>query len=251
MRTKRLRIFAGPNGSGKSVLYEYLLSQQYFNNYFYINADIITKGLVNGFSFSNWPISISESDFFSCLDKSSFKNLLSVSEVRNKLEIVDSVFTWKGNNENLTYISAFIADYVRNLFLSSDSSFTCETVFSHPSKIDFIKQAKDRGFKVYLYFIATKNPLINQGVLKIELCMEVIMCLLKKLWLDIIAVLITCMMQSVFVIEHIYLTILNQKLNFLIIILQKYVMGSVTFFLILFLIGFLNMFMINYLKIFS
>ena len=61
MRTKRLRIFAGPNGSGKSVLYEYLLSQQYFNNYFYINADVITKGLINGFSFSNWPISISES----------------------------------------------------------------------------------------------------------------------------------------------------------------------------------------------
>jgi predicted ATPase len=81
MRTKRLRIFAGPNGSGKSVLYEYLLSQQYFNNYFYVNADVITKGLVNGFSFSNWPISISESDFFYCLNKSSFKNLFSVSEV--------------------------------------------------------------------------------------------------------------------------------------------------------------------------
>lgn len=31
------------------------------------------------------------------------------------------------------------------------------------SKIDFIKHAKSRGFKVYLYFIATKNPLINQG----------------------------------------------------------------------------------------
>lgn len=163
MRTKRLRIFAGPNGSGKSVLYEYLLSQQYFNNYFYINADVITKGLINGFSFSNWPISISESDFFSYLDKSSFKSRLSVSEVKNNLEIVDSVFTWKGSNENLTYISAFIADYVRNLFLTSDSSFTCETVFSHPSKIDFIKQAKSKGFKVYLYFIATKNPLINQG----------------------------------------------------------------------------------------
>ena len=31
------------------------------------------------------------------------------------------------------------------------------------SKIDFIKHAKSKGFKVYLYFIATKNPLINQG----------------------------------------------------------------------------------------
>ena len=249
MRTKRLRIFAGPNGSGKSVLYEYLLSQQYFNNYFYINADVITKGLINGFSFSNWPISISESDFFSYLDKSSFKSRLSVSEVKNNLEIVDSVFTWKGSNENLTYISAFIADYVRNLFLVSDSSFTCETVFSHSSKIDFIKHAKSKVFKVYLYFIATKNPLkLIRDVLKTELCLKGIKFLQKKLWLDIIAVLIICMMQFVFVIEYICLTILNQNQSFPIIILRKYVMVNVVFIQILFLIGFFNMFMINYLE---
>ena len=163
MGTKRLRIFAGPNGSGKSVLYKYLLSQQFFNRYFYINADEISKGLVNGFSFSNWPINISENDFYMYLDSSSFKDRLSVFDVKNSLEIVDSVFIWKGDNENLTYVSAFIADYVRNLFLFSDSSFTCETVFSHPSKIDFIKRAKANGFKVYLYFITTKNPIINQG----------------------------------------------------------------------------------------
>ena len=40
---------------------EYYLSESYNCNYFYINADVITKGLINGFSFSNWPISISES----------------------------------------------------------------------------------------------------------------------------------------------------------------------------------------------
>ena len=65
MGTKRLRIFAGPNGSGKSVLYKYLLSQNYFNEYFYINADDICKQLKNGFSVSNWPINISQNDFYS------------------------------------------------------------------------------------------------------------------------------------------------------------------------------------------
>lgn len=53
MGTKRLRIFAGPNGSGKSVLYDYLLSQHFFHQYFYINADEIAKGLAAGYSFAN------------------------------------------------------------------------------------------------------------------------------------------------------------------------------------------------------
>ena len=161
MRTKRLRIFAGPNGSGKSALYKYLLSQQFFNKYYYINADEIAKGLVNGYSFSNWPIDISESDFYNQLEKSTFCEMLNLSEVKEYLKIEENVFTWNGKNENLSYISAFISDYLRNKLLDSDSSFSCETVFSHPSKIDFIKKAKDKGFKIYLYFIATRNPAIN------------------------------------------------------------------------------------------
>lgn len=161
MHTKRLRIFAGPNGSGKSVLYKYLLSQHYFNKYFYINADDITKGLSNGFSFSNWPVEISEDSFYNYLEKSTFNKILNSTDLKSALTIKDSVFTWNGKNENLTYVSAFIADYLRNQFLDSDSSFSCETVFSHPSKIDFIKKAKEHDFKIYLYFIATRNPAIN------------------------------------------------------------------------------------------
>ena len=53
MNIKRLQIFAGPNGSGKSVLYNYLLSQKFFHQYFYINADEIAKGLADGYSFVN------------------------------------------------------------------------------------------------------------------------------------------------------------------------------------------------------
>lgn len=76
---------------------------------------------------------------------------------------MNSVFTWKGGQENISYMSACIADYIRGKLVRSSSSFSCETVFSHPSKIDFIKKAKENGFKVYLYFIATRDPLINQG----------------------------------------------------------------------------------------
>ncbi len=40
-------------------------------------------------------------------------------------------------------------------------SFTYETVMSHAQKIDFFKKAQNKGYKVYLYFIATEDPEIN------------------------------------------------------------------------------------------
>jgi predicted ABC-type ATPase len=61
METKRLRIFAGPNGSGKSSLYSYLISQHYFNSYYYINADDIAKELpTKGFSTKNRPLIVTK-----------------------------------------------------------------------------------------------------------------------------------------------------------------------------------------------
>lgn len=163
MPTKRLRIFAGPNGSGKSVLYKYLVSQHYFNKYFYINADEIAKGISNGYSFSNWPIEITFDDFINFFSNSSFRSVIDLQKIEQNLKIENSVFLWTGENNNLTYVSACIADYLRQKMLSSESSFSCETVFSHSSKIDLLKNAKDKNFKVYLYFIATRDPTINQG----------------------------------------------------------------------------------------
>ena len=161
MITKRLRIFAGPNGAGKSSLYSYLLSQNYFHQYFYINADDIAKNISSGYSAQNWPIKISEKEFFNFLVKSSFMSYLEIESVKDHLNVADNTFIWSGNNENLTYICAAIADYLRKKMLKANSSFACETVFSHPSKLDFLREAKKKGFKIYLYFISTKNPEIN------------------------------------------------------------------------------------------
>jgi len=41
--------------------------------------------------------------------------------------------------------------------------FTVETVMSHPSKLDFMREARQKGFKVYLYYVATSSPEINIG----------------------------------------------------------------------------------------
>ncbi len=58
--------------------------------------------------------------------------------------------------------SAFLeADQRRQEALKEGKSFSFETVFSHPSKIDFIAAAKLRGFRVRLYFVSTENSLLN------------------------------------------------------------------------------------------
>jgi predicted ABC-type ATPase len=45
--------------------------------------------------------------------------------------------------------------------LASRLSFSFETVMSHPSKIDVLKQARRLGYFVMLYFVATASPTLN------------------------------------------------------------------------------------------
>lgn len=163
MKTKRLRIFAGPNGSGKSELYQYLVSQHFFKPYFYVNADDIARSLPTGFSVLTWPVVASEEDFAAFLQKSSFLERLDYHAATESLAVSNSSFIWGGAASQLSYIAAAVADYLRNKLLCSESSFACETVFSHPSKLEFLRRARESGFKVYLYFISTKNPLINRN----------------------------------------------------------------------------------------
>lgn len=37
---------------------------------------------------------------------------------------------------------------------------------SHPSKLEFIKRAKEKGFKVYLYFVSLADPALNKHRVK-------------------------------------------------------------------------------------
>lgn len=56
-----------------------------------------------------------------------------------------------------------LAEQQRQALIAARQTFAAETVFSHPSKIDLIRQAKAAGHKVNLVFIATESPDINQA----------------------------------------------------------------------------------------
>ncbi|MBA3469134.1 MAG: zeta toxin family protein [Herpetosiphonaceae bacterium] len=56
-----------------------------------------------------------------------------------------------------------MSDRQRQALIREGRSFAAETVFSHISKVDLIKDAKAAGFDVNLVFISTDDPEINLG----------------------------------------------------------------------------------------
>lgn len=49
----------------------------------------------------------------------------------------------------------------RDRYMLGSKSFAWETVFSHPSRLEVIKEAKKHGFFVYLMYVTTYDPQIN------------------------------------------------------------------------------------------
>jgi predicted ABC-type ATPase len=54
-----------------------------------------------------------------------------------------------------------IADVLRAEAIAEQRSFSFETVFSHPSKLNVLEQAHNAGFETILFFVAVDDPLIN------------------------------------------------------------------------------------------
>ncbi len=67
------------------------------------------------------------------------------------------------NPEASSYEAAIIAEQMRSRLLAEGKSFCFETVFSHPSKIDFVAQAKANGYEVILIFIHLELVPLNQA----------------------------------------------------------------------------------------
>jgi len=152
----RLRIFAGPNGSGKSTLFHKLQGQ--FNFGYYLNADDLHKelSLTHVLDLDEIGITSSQASWRAFWQKHGLKERapgLTGSRVDQNLLVFQQ--------EPKSYETAILADFLRKELLKSGESFTFETVFSHPGKLDIIKRAVDCGYKVYLYFASVSSPEIS------------------------------------------------------------------------------------------
>lgn len=163
MSKARLRIFAGPNGSGKSTLFD-SFSKKY-NAGVFLNADLIERELANnGFiDLSEFNLNLTQNDLNEFLKTERAASLIKKSIADNhKID-----FSLKENvivdtqKETHSYEGALISAFLRHHLQESEIDFCFETVMSHPSKIEEIKEAKEKGYRTYLYFICIDDPEVN------------------------------------------------------------------------------------------
>jgi len=164
LKQPKLRIFAGPNGSGKTTLFDSIKSS-YFSTRIFVNADLLEEEFTkrNFLNLSNFEIDATNEDFESFC----FKNGLFIKAGFNQntwnLAVRENVIVkaLSGSTIYHSYHFAIIADFIRYSLIETKKSFSFETVFSHPSKLDLIDFAHLNNYKVYLYFIGTETPKMN------------------------------------------------------------------------------------------
>jgi predicted ABC-type ATPase len=66
---------------------------------------------------------------------------------------------WPGQEEAHGHDAAALADKARNAAIAKKRSFVAETVFSHPSKVDLIRRARDAGYLVFLHVMLVPEEL--------------------------------------------------------------------------------------------
>ena len=158
---KRLRIFAGPNGSGKTSLKKILEDKKLIHLYKYFNADDLLK-------------EISEVGYYKLYKGESFedlKNFAAASTYKSdvKKPFANGSITSKGRKLFFaadacnSYTVSLLVSFRCEILLELGESLSLETVFSSKEKLSLIESAKKRGYKVYIYCIATEDPDINKG----------------------------------------------------------------------------------------
>lgn len=157
----RLRVIAGPNGSGKSTL-KSLLRPEWLGPYINpddIEASIRERGV---FAFDTFGVSVPANEIRLRLLASTLLQIAGLSPEVSQLRVSENEIGFAEVSVN-SYWASVIADIARNKLLENKRSLTFETVMSSPDKVAFMKLAQESGFRTYLYFIATQNPVINMA----------------------------------------------------------------------------------------
>lgn len=152
-------MFAGPNGSGKSTIKGQIDPARIR---IYINADDLEKEAKDtGFiDLAKFQLTTTLTELHSF---HAGHYLIQNKELRNQAKLI-GLLGEKVDYRNVevnSYLASVLSDFIRHQLLETGVSFTFETVMSHRSKVDFMKEAQARGYRTYLYFVSTENPEIN------------------------------------------------------------------------------------------
>lgn len=152
-------MFAGPNGSGKSTLKD-VLDPHWLG--VYVNADDIEAEIrAHGFiSLEPFGVQSTPAELSAFFAASEFLRSQGLHEEAQKIRLSGGRVIFDGVQVN-SYFASVLVDFIRHDLLRRKVSFTFETVMSARAKVDFFCQARDQGFRTYLYYVATEDPDIN------------------------------------------------------------------------------------------
>lgn len=161
--TPRLRMFAGPNGSGKSTI-KAVVEAEIGSDLFgvYLNADDIESSITQtGYlDVSAYGVATSAAEVLGFFRTSPFLAEKGLAAAGARLEFGDGKLSFRSVVVN-SYFASVAVDFLRQKLLDAGMTFTFETVMSHRSKVDFLRLAQEKGFRTYLYYVATEDPDIN------------------------------------------------------------------------------------------
>lgn len=167
MNIPRLRVIAGPNGSGKSTLAKQLSSKYAVNLYHFLNSDILNAEIRKTHK-TACPFSIDPQALVDFVNHSTYPEEYKYPFQNQKIQIHNDDYVYCNADSINSYTSAILADFFKEQFLLRKISFSFETVFSHPAKIEMIRMAQLQGYRTYLYFVATESPEININRIEIR-----------------------------------------------------------------------------------
>jgi predicted ABC-type ATPase len=156
-----VRMFAGPNGSGKTTAKRGLQRPpSWFGidiNPDELEATIRANGVWRAESLG---MSLSADEVRQFFVTSPFLVSQNLAQACTSIHGNENAIDFRGLDFN-SYHASVLADFLRREALGAGKSLTFETVMSSPDKVLFLRDARQRGFRTYLYYIATEDPEIN------------------------------------------------------------------------------------------
>jgi predicted ABC-type ATPase len=151
---------AGPNGSGKSTLTALLRNDYAVNFYTLLNADNIFAEVSKSLSLLS-PIPIEQNKLIEYAKTSEYDDNVKKHFVDKRIFIEGDIIRFSSHDAVNSYTIALVTNFLQYSCVKEGVSFSQETVFSHPSKVEALKEAHDAGYRTYLYFVANQDVSIN------------------------------------------------------------------------------------------
>lgn len=152
-------MFAGPNGSGKSAL-KAVLPVELLG--VYLNPDEIEAQIRRDgwLTVTDFGVNATADEILGFLANAPLLLNAGYADQVRRLEFIEGGVGFNSVPVDAYYASA-IVEFLREKLLVEQTSFTVETVMSHPSKVALLEKAQRAGYRTYLYYIATDDPAIN------------------------------------------------------------------------------------------